>query len=70
MRIFNLIIFVLFAIVVPDESKKRPAPEMPLLPEDVSNDIWQYLIEQRTCSIILEICLTKMGHSVQKGNLA
>ena len=33
------------AFYEPGESKKRPTFERLLLPEYISNDIWQYLIE-------------------------
>ena len=40
------------SLQLPGKSKKCPAFVRQLLPEYISNDIWQYLIEYLTCSII------------------
>ena len=44
---------------------KRQAFERLLLPEHISNDILQYLIEWPNRSINRRIFLTEIGHSVQ-----
>ena len=44
--------FVCVLKLLPGESKKPPVFERLLLPDYISNDILQYLIEWLTCSII------------------